>query len=179
MPVSKSTRLRPKICSFDQFVTVERFKPDIEFLLEVVVEQLAVPEHETQACLYVNPLMKVECDLPTAEFFAKAENARGQWCQRAKQMLGRRATRTTASWSAGHLMLDYETNFWHRAACLTGLMFIEGRFIKACNWSVKGRKATRYRSKRGLTHQEVFDKLLGLTSPDYWQTRFAEAGLPS
>jgi hypothetical protein len=168
-----SAEQRPK----EELASVQRFRPDFEFLLEGVVEQLAIPESDALHCLYLNPLTKVQSDLPTVEFFEKADKARAEWCRRAKQVLGHHATRTTNSWTAGHLMLNEETNFWHRDACLTGLMFIQGRFVLASHWDASGLKGKKKTSKRAISHQELFDRLLELTSPDYWQARFAEAGL--
>lgn len=177
MTQPKSIQRQPMIGSFDEIVTVQEFNPDFEHLLEGVVLQLAVPENETPDALYLNPLFKVECELPTLEFFAEADIARAEWCRRAKQVLGRQSTRSTDTWTAGHLMLNEETNFWHRAACLTGPMFISGRFVSACRWDAKGLKYTTYRDKRAISRQEVFEILFDLTSPKYWQTRFAEAGI--
>jgi len=53
-------------------VRVKRHRPDINYLVEEVVERLAFSPGEEPSFLYLNPLATVTCDRPSRNFIRKA-----------------------------------------------------------------------------------------------------------
>lgn len=176
-PVHPPSGKTAKRLTIDELVTVRRCKPDIESLVEGVVERLAIPEGDLPSCLYLNPLATVECDTANAEFFAKARQVQAEWCQRASSTFGRRNRRSVREWACEQGRVRRESRYWHRAACWQGLLFIDGHFLPPSRWPDRNGHSTTPNKRTSPTMQSVFEALLALTDHEYWQKRFAAAGL--
>jgi len=166
----------------DHPVTVQRFRPDIESLVEGIVERLYIPTSELSRYTYVNPLATVECDRGTDEFFHTARKVQAEWCQRTKLTFGRKNCRSVREWTSHQGRLPREARYWERTACWIGLLFIDGRFVPPSQWPRSPQKGKQGRrivrptdpERTWQTHEEVIEDLYLLTSADYWQQRFQE-----
>lgn len=176
-PVHSPSGKTAKLLTFDEFVTVQRFQPDFESLVEGMVERLAISECDLPSYQYFNPLATVECDKANGEFFMKARKAQGEWCQLASSTFGRRNRRSVREWACEQGRVRRESRYWHRAACWQGLLFIDGRFTPPSRWPDRNGHTTTPNKRTLPTIQSVFEELLALTDPEYWQQRFAVAGL--
>jgi len=113
--------------------------PDFEQLgqqtAETVVRVLSGSCGKIPRCFYANPVVLVTAEHATDEFFRVVRKRQGEWCQRFKQVFGRRSTRRTRDWLPGGGGSQSKTARYHeRVYAFTGVLLVEGTPVPSRDW---------------------------------------------
>jgi len=152
-------------------VSVQRHQPDMEDPGAEVWKRIESFTGQTPTCLYVNPIGTVSCDEPIPEFFRAAREFQATWCQRYKSLFGRRALRSAKDWVTWKGYQTREARYWDRAACFTGILFINDQFIPPHRWpdrkqTGQNRRQGRIRANAKNLCQQEKDPIQGIDESD-------------
>lgn len=113
----------------DPQVRVQRHAYDFNDLAEEVAQRLTTINQAPAGCHYLNPAVTVSCSQPTPAFFALVRREQARWCRIASQTIRKRERRRVKSWACLEPASNKFARYLNRAACLTGLLFIDGRLF--------------------------------------------------
>lgn len=133
----------------DQQVRVQRHVYDFNDLAGGVSQRLTTIIHAPAGCHYLNPAVTVSCSQPTPAFFAEVRREQARWCRIASQTFRKRERRRVKNWASSEPVSNRYARYLDRAACLTGLLFIDGRHVPHNQWSSHGerRQLTQIRTR--------------------------------
>ena len=120
----------------NSMVNVRHYKADMNSLAEDVGERIAtsITQNPT-GCRYFNPVVTVSCPSPTPAFFRIVRKEQARWCRQASATFPRHARRLASTWIAGGEWISHKyARYLNRAACFTGILFVNGRIVPAHEW---------------------------------------------
>lgn len=116
-------------------VTVQRHAYDFNDLAGGVDQRIIATIGQTpEGCHYFNPAVTISCPQPTAAFFAKIRKEQARWCRIAGQTFKKRERRRVRFWISHERVSNKYARYLDRAACLTGILFIDGRPVPHHRW---------------------------------------------
>lgn len=116
-------------------VTVQRHAYDFNDLAGGVDQRIITTIGQTpEGCHYFNPGVTVSCPQPTLAFFAKVRQEQARWCRIASQTFKKRERRRVKIWISHERITDKHARYLDRAACFTGILFINGRPVPHHRW---------------------------------------------
>jgi len=133
-------------------VSVQRHQPDLEDPGAEVWKRIESFAGQAPPCLYVNPIGTISCDEPIPEFFRAAREFQAKWCKRYQALFGRRVLRSVSNWVTWKGYQSHDTRYWDRAACFTGILFINDTFIPPHQWPDRKQTGQNRRQDRNLVN---------------------------
>jgi len=118
----------------DQQVRVQRHVYDFNDLAGEVGQRLTTIIHAPAGCHYLNPAVTVSCSQPTPGFFAVVRREQARWCRTASDSIKKRERRRVKTWVCLEPATTKYARYLNRAACLTGLLFIDGEMVPHHRW---------------------------------------------
>lgn len=122
-------------------VRVRRHGYDFNDLAEGVGQRLTVINQSLAGCHYLNPAVTVSCSQPTPAFFTLVRREQARWCRIASQTFRKRERRQVKSWVCLEPAISKYARYLNRTACLTGLLFIDGRHVPHHLWPAERKKS--------------------------------------
>jgi hypothetical protein len=122
----------------DLQVSVQRHAYDFNDLAGGVGQRLTTIIQTPAGCRYLNPAVTVSCPQPTRAFFAKVQREQARWSRIASQTFRKQVRRRVKTWVSLEPASGKYARFLHRSACLTGLLFIDGRLVPHHQWPSNG-----------------------------------------
>jgi hypothetical protein len=118
----------------DPQVRVRRHAYDFNDLADGVATRLITVNQAPAGCHYLNPAVTVSCSQPNPAFFALVRREQARWCRIASQTIRKRERRRVKSWVCLEPASNKYASYLNRAACLTGLLFIDGQMVPHHRW---------------------------------------------
>jgi hypothetical protein len=139
-------------------VTVQRHDYDFNDLAGGVDQRIIATIGQTpEGCHYFNPAVTVSCPQPTLEFFTKVRQEQARWCRIASQTFKKRERRRVKSWISHERGSNKHARYLDRAACLTGILFIDGRLVPHHLWPCQEPEVNRLiRSRHLPARRKIF-----------------------
>jgi hypothetical protein len=135
-------------------IAVQRHEPDLDDPAAAVWKRIESFAGNPPTCLFVNPIATVSCDAEAPGFFRAAREQQAKWCQRYKQIFGRRVVRSVKNWASWKDLPNRDSRYWDRAATFTGLLLINDSFIPPHQWPDRKPKASNNRKDRASSRKE-------------------------
>ncbi len=114
-------------------VKTDRHRPDFDDLFEQVFAR--APEANALGFVFINPLVTVQCEQPTPEFFKLVRQRQAEWCKQARTLFPRSMRKRVSKWLTP---LGEETKLERlgtRSILFTGSLYANGNFVPAHEWN--------------------------------------------
>ena len=131
---TKCQRTRPPNANPDPPVTVQHYQPNWEDPGAEVWKRIESFGQQFPTALFLNPRATVSCDVPTPLFFRTVRKIQGKWCQLCSTTFARRVRRSVKDWGNALGTPKREVRYWDRAACLIGILLVNGEFTPPHQW---------------------------------------------
>ncbi len=122
----------------DPQVSVQHHVCDFDDLASGVGQRLTTIIRAPTGCHYLNPAVTVSCSQATPAFFALVRREQARWCRIASQTFRKRERRRVKTWVCLDPAISKYARYLDRAACLTGLLFINGKLVPHHRWPQAG-----------------------------------------
>ncbi|KKL47596.1 hypothetical protein LCGC14_2333960 [marine sediment metagenome] len=117
-------------------IIVRRHPVDWNDPVPATVERARAIVHENpDQAIYLNPAVTVTCPKPTEDFFREVRKRQAEWCRRASRTIPTRVRRRVSQWvGGGDPFSSKAEQYFHRAFCYTGILFINGQIVHPSQW---------------------------------------------
>ena len=118
-------------------IKIQRHSPDFNNLADEVAERIAAHLGQNPSgCVYFNPAVTISCSQPRPKFFQRIKKEQASWCGRASSTFENSVHRKVSSWISPAVVNGERDQYYDRALCFTGILFINGKMIPHHNWPV-------------------------------------------